>query len=38
MSADGQYMRLSVNPVFEPSAMSHGRPQFELPLIPGAGH
>ena len=36
LSADGQYLRLSVNPVFQPSSMGTGRPQFDLPLIPGA--
>ena len=35
VSADGQFLRLSVNPVFQPSAMSTGRPQFDVPLIPG---
>jgi tetratricopeptide (TPR) repeat protein len=37
VSADGQYMRLSVNPVFQPGAAGNARPKVDLPLIPGAG-
>jgi hypothetical protein len=37
VSADGQYVRLSVNPVFQPQALSKGPPQFDIPLIPGGG-
>jgi hypothetical protein len=36
VSADGQFLRLSVNPVFHPAAMGGGRPQFDVPMIPGA--
>src|SRR5205814_1224467 len=35
VSADGQFMRLSINPVFQPQAIGNGRPQLDVPLIPG---
>jgi tetratricopeptide (TPR) repeat protein len=35
VSADGRFLRLTVNPVFQPAAMNAGRPQFDVPLIPG---
>ena len=35
LSADGQSMRLSVRPVFQPSAMTGARTQVDVPLIPG---
>ena len=35
LSADGQYMRLSVQPVFQPGAMTGARTQVNVPLIPG---
>jgi tetratricopeptide (TPR) repeat protein len=35
MSADGQYMRLSVQPVFQPGTIGTSAPRIEMPLIPG---
>jgi tetratricopeptide (TPR) repeat protein len=37
LSADGQFVRVSVNPVFQSSAIAKGRPQLDMPLIPGGG-
>jgi hypothetical protein len=36
VSADGQYMRLSVQPVFQAGTLGSGSPRIEMPLIPGA--
>ncbi len=36
LSADGQSLRIRVNPVFQPGVMGSGRTQVDMPLIPGA--
>jgi tetratricopeptide (TPR) repeat protein len=35
VTADGQYMRLTVNPVFQAGTLTSGEPRIDLPLIPG---
>jgi tetratricopeptide (TPR) repeat protein len=35
VSADGQSMRLSVQPVFQPGTVGNSMPRIEMPLIPG---